>query len=599
MKATPQTFDDLKISATFSVSDQNYSPMALGAMICAPHFIAEPAQLKLCLNNKNSFNLIDNFQRCNHRYHPNFRGQVNREKQLSLETLARLPNDASQASSQSASIKVSAKSNCNQTSSNCNQALSKRTNDENKTNKSQAYGCEHAADSGVSSQAYKQENAQALTSANAFISSDPYDFAWSAPIPDFTSVSKLMRCHEVLSSPKQSDDYRDKKINSAAAINQTCAGFNGLNSSADDAYTEGNALNLLACKSMQDLKNIHQALSEDAATAASDNNAAELCHDLASHLYHSHDLAITSPELIAQLYNTCSDLSKDQVSDYLEDGSDGDACNALNSLNLYIGRLIEHDPEALNKLILQSTCNLQGLSAVCQDQDVPKHVPNLSSLFSQNQSSDNDYSATDHMAMISLRAALKAEQAKRKANSDKRTTKENHKTEDELLLEQLNGSNELEVLNNYRMTFNYSLRSNYPEIGPFNQDLAHCDEAQDHTGPSTRSQASQALDKPKAPLVTNMSQNTESLPQESMNKATDTQGTANCSNCATKASQSSSATKAHCNKKGKRNAKQAAVETDGPISFALESFVMNKLNDKGARSQTPKIKKHSFVKKHA
>ncbi|MDQ9746048.1 hypothetical protein RFY98_05745, partial [Acinetobacter baumannii] len=86
-------------------------------------------------------------------------------------------------------------------------------------------------------------------------------------------------------------------------------------------------------------------------------------------------------------------------------------------------------------------CNLQGISAVCQDQDVPKHVPNLSSLFSQNQSSDNDYSATDHIAMISLRAALKAQQAKRKANSDKRTTKENHKTEDELLLEQLNGSN--------------------------------------------------------------------------------------------------------------------------------------------------------------
>ena len=599
MKATPQTFDDLKISATFSVSDQNYSPMALGAMICAPHFIAAPAQLKLCLNNKNSFNLIDNFQRCNRRYHPNFRGQVNREKQLSLETLARLPNDASQASSQSASIKVSAKSNCNQTSSNCNQALSKRTNDENKTNKSQAYGCEHAADSAASSQAYKQENTQALTSASAFISSDPYDFAWSAPIPDFTSVSKLMRCHEVLSSPKQSDDYRGKKITSAAAINQTCAGFNGLNSSADDAYIEGNALNLLACKSMQDLKNIHQALSEDAATAASDNNAEDVCHDLTSHLYQSHELAITSPELIAQLYNAYSDLSKDQVSDYLEHGSDGDACNALNSLNLYIGRLIEHDPEALNKFILQSTCNLQGISAVCQDQDVPKHVPNLSSLFSQNQSSDNDYSATDHMAMISLRAALKAQQAKRKANSDKRTTKENHKTEDELLLEQLNGSNELEVLNNYRMTFNYSLRSNYPEIGPFNQDLAHCDEAQDHTGPSTRSQASQPLDKPNAYLVTNMSQNTESLPQESMNKATDTQGTANCSYCATEALKSSSETKTRCNKNGKRNAKQAAVESDGPITFALESFVMNKLNVKGANSQTPKIKKHSFVKKHA
>lgn len=589
MKATPQTFDDLKISATFSVSDQNYSPMALGAMICAPHFIAAPAQLKLCLNNKNSFNLIDNFQRCNRRYHPNFRGQVNREKQLSLETLARLPNDASQASSQSASIKVRAKSNCNQ-------ALSKRTNDETKTNKSQAYGCEHAAASGASSQAYKQENTQVLTSANAFISSDPYDFAWSAPIPDFTSVSKLIRCHEALSSPKQSDDCRGKKITSAAAINQTCAGFNGLNSSADDAYTEGNALNLLACKSIQDLKNIHQALSEDAATAASDNNAAELCHDLTSHLYQSHELAITSPELIAQLYNACSDLSKDQVSDYLEHGSDGDACNALNSLNLYIGRLIEHDPEALNKFILQSTCNLQGISAVCQDQDVPKHVPNLSSLFSQNQSSDKDYSATDHMAMISLRAALKAQQAKHKANSDKRTTKENHKTEDELLLEQLNGSNELEVLNNYRMTFNYSLRSNYPEIGPFNQDLAHCDEAQDHTGPSTRSQA---LDKPKAPLVTNMSQHTESLPQESMNKATETQGTANCSHIATEALQSPSEAKTRHTKKGKRNAKQAAVESDGPITFALESFVMNKLNDNGVRSQTPKIKKHSFVKKHA
>ena len=589
MKATPQTFDDLKISATFSVSDQNYSPMALGAMICAPHFIAAPAQLKLCLNNKNSFNLIDNFQRCNRRYHPNFHGQVNREKQLSLETLARLPNDASQASSQSASIKVRAKSNCNQ-------ALSKRTNDETNPNKSQTYGCEHAAASGASSQAYKQENTQALTSASAFISSDPYDFAWSAPIPDFTSVSKLMRCHEALSSPKQSDDYRGKKITSAAAINQTCAGFNGLNSSADDAYIEGNALNLLACKSMQDLKNIHQALSEDAATATSDNNAAELCHDIPSHLYQSHELAITSPELIAQLYNACSDLSKDQVSDYLEDGCDGDACNALNSLNLYIGRLIEHDPEALNKFILQSTCNLQGISAVCQDQDVPKHVPNLSSLFSQNQSSDNDYSATDHMAMISLRAALKAQQAKRKANSDKRTTKENHKTEDELLLEHLNGSNELEVLNNYRMTFNYSLRSNYPEIGPFNQDLAHCDEAQDHKGPSTRSQA---LDKPKAPLVTNMSQHTESLPQESMNKATETQDTANCSHIATEALQGSSETKTTRTKKGKRNAKQAAVESDGPITFALESFVMNKLNDKGANSQTPKIKKHSFVKKHA
>ena len=566
--------------------------MALGAMICAPHFIAAPAQLKLCLNNKNSFNLIDNFQRCNRRYHPNFRGQVNREKQLSLETLARLPNDASQASSQSASIK----SNCNQTSSNCNQALSKRTNDETKTNKSQAYGCEHAAASGASIQAYKQENTQALTSANAFISSDPYDFAWSAPIPDFTSVSKLMRCHEVLSSPKQSDDYRGKKITSAAAINQTCTCFNGLNSSADDAYIEGNALNLLACKSMQDLKNIHQALSEDALTAASDNNAEDVCHDLASYLYQSHELAITSPELIAQLYNACSDLSKDQVSDYLEDGSDGDACNALNSLNLYIGRLIEHDPEALNKFILQSTCNLQGISAVCQDQDVPKHVPNLSSLFSQNQSSDNDNSTTDHMAMISLLAELKAQQAKRKANSDKRTTKENHKTEDELLLEQLNGSNELEVLNNYRMTFNYSLRSNYPEIGPFNQDLAHCDETQNHTELSTRSQA---LDKPKAYLVTNMSQNTESVPQEDMNKATNTQGTVSCSHCATDALQSTSETKTRCTKKGKRNAKQAAVETDGPISFALESFVMNKLNDNGARSQTPKIKKHSFVKKHA
>ena len=146
------------------------------------------------------------------------------------------------------------------------------------------------------------------------------------------------------------------------------------------------------------------------------------------------------------------------------------------------------------------------------------------------------------------------------------------------------------------MTFNYSLRSNYPEIGPFNQDLAHCDEAQDHTELSTRSQA---LDKPKAPLVTNMSQNTESLPQESMNKATDTQGTANCSNYATKASQSSSKTKTRHTKKGKRNAKQAAVESDGPITFALESFVMNKLNDKGASSQIPKIKKHSFVKKHA
>ena len=589
MKATPQTFDDLKISATFSVSDQNYSPMALGAMICAPHFIAAPAQLKLCLNNKSSFNLIDNFQRCNRRYHPNFRGQVNREKQLSLETLARLPNDASQASSKSASIKVSAKSNCNQ-------ALSKRTNDETNPNKSQAYGCEHAAASSASSQAYKQENTQALASANAFISSDPYDFAWSAPIPDFTSVSKLIRCHEVLSSPKQSDDYRDKKINSAAAINQTCAGFNGLNSSADDAYIEGNALNLLACKSMQDLKNIHQALSEDALTAASDNNAAELCHDLTSHLYQSHELAITSPELIAQLYNACSDLSKDQVSDSLEHGSDGDACNALNSLNLYIGRLIEHDPETLNKLILQSTCNLQGISAVCQDQDVPKHVPNLSSLFSQNQSSDNDYSATDHMAMISLRAALKAQQAKHKANSDKRTTKEGHKTEDELLLEQLNGSNELEVLNNYRMTFNYSLRSNYPEIGPFNQDLAHCDEAQDHTDLSTRSQV---LDKTKAPLITNMSQHTQSVPQESLNMATETQDTANCSRCATEALQSPSETKTRHTKKGKRNAKQAAVESDGPITFALESFVMNKLNDKGANSQTPKIKKHSFVKKHA
>ena len=589
MKATPQTFDDLKISATFSVSDQNYSPMALGAMICAPHFIAAPAQLKLCLNNKNSFNLIDNFQRCNRRHHPNFRGQVNREKQLSLETLARLPNDASQASSKSASIKVSAKSNCNQ-------ALSKRTNDETNPNKSQAYGCEHAAASSASSQAYKQENTQALASANAFISSDPYDFAWSAPIPDFTSVSKLIRCHEVLSSPKQSDDYRDKKINSAAAINQTCAGFNGLNSSADDAYIEGNALNLLACKSMQDLKNIHQALSEDALTAASDNNAAELCHDLTSHLYQSHELAITSPELIAQLYNACSDLSKDQVSDSLEHGSDGDACNALNSLNLYIGRLIEHDPETLNKLILQSTCNLQGISAVCQDQDVPKHVPNLSSLFSQNQSSDNDYSATDHMDMISLRAALKAQQAKHKANSDKRTTKEGHKTEDELLLEQLNGSNELEVLNNYRMTFNYSLRSNYPEIGPFNQDLAHCDEAQDHTDLSTRSQV---LDKTKAPLITNMSQHTQSVPQESLNMATETQDTANCSRCATEALQSPSETKTRHTKKGKRNAKQAAVESDGPITFALESFVMNKLNDKGANSQTPKIKKHSFVKKHA
>lgn len=597
MKATPQTFDDLKISATFSVSDQNYSPMALGAMICAPHFIAAPAQLKLCLNNKNSFNLIDNFQRCNRRYHPNFRGQVNREKQLSLETLARLPNDASQASSKSASIKVRAKSNCNQ-------PLSKTTNDEAKTNKSQAYGCEHAAASGVSRQAYKQENAQALTSANAFISSDPYDFAWSAPIPDFTSVSKLMRCHEVLSSPKQLDDYRGKKITSAAAINQTCAIFNGLNSSADDAYTECNALNLSACKSMQDLKNIHQALSEDAATAASNNNAAELCDDLTSPLYQSHELAITSAELIAQLYNTCPDLSKDLVYNYLEHGSDGDACNVLNSLNLYIGRLIEHDPEALNKLILQSTCNLQGISAVCQDQDVPKHVPNLSSLFSQNQSSDNEYSATDHMAMISLRAALKAQQAKRKANkavndaatSNKRTTKENHKTEDELLLEQLNGSNELEVLNNYRMTFNYSLRSNYPEIGPFNQDLAHCDETQDHTGSSTRSQP---LDQPNADLVTNMSQHTESVPQEGMNKATETHDTANCSYCATEALQSSSETKTCCTKKGKRNAKQAAVETDGPISFALESFVMNKLNDKGASSQSPKIKKHSFVKKHA
>ena len=589
MKATPQTFDDLKISATFSVSDQNYSPMALGAMICAPHFIAAPAQLKLCLNNKNSFNLIDNFQRCNRRHHPNFRGQVNREKQLSLETLARLPNDASQASSKSASIKVSAKSNCNQ-------ALSKRTNDETNPNKSQAYGCEHAAASSASSQAYKQENTQALASANAFISSDPYDFAWSAPIPDFTSVSKLIRCHEVLSSPKQSDDYRDKKINSAAAINQTCAGFNGLNSSADDAYIEGNALNLLACKSMQDLKNIHQALSEDALTAASDNNAEDVCHDLASYLYQSHELAITSPELIAQLYNACSDLSKDQVSDSLEHGSDGDACNALNSLNLYIGRLIEHDPETLNKLILQSTCNLQGISAVCQDQDVPKHVPNLSSLFSQNQSSDNDYSATDHMAMISLRAALKAQQAKHKANSDKRTTKEGHKTEDELLLEQLNGSNELEVLNNYRMTFNYSLRSNYPEIGPFNQDLAHCDEAQDHTDLSTRSQV---LDKTKAPLITNMSQHTQSVPQESLNMATETQDTANCSRCATEALQSPSETKTRHTKKGKRNAKQAAVESDGPITFALESFVMNKLNDKGANSQTPKIKKHSFVKKHA
>ena len=347
---------------------------------------------------------------------------------------------------------------------------------------------------------------------------------------------------------------------------------------------------------MQDLKNIHQALSEDDLTAVSDNNAEDVCHDLTSHLYQSHELAITSPELIAQLYNACSDLSKDQVSDYFEDGIDGDACNALNSLNLYIGRLIEHDPETLNKLILQSTCNLQGISAVCQDQDVPKHVPNLSSLFSQNQSSDNDYSATDHMAMISLRAALKAQQAKHKANSDKRTTKENHKTEDELLLEQLNGSNELEVLNNYRMTFNYSLRSNYPEIGPFNQDLAHCDEAPDHTGPSTRSQV---LDKPKAPLVNNMSQNTESLSQESLNKATEPQDTANCSNCATKASQSSSKTKTRHTKKGKRNAKQAAVESDGPITFALESFVMNKLNDKGANSQTPKIKKHSFVKKHA
>ena len=591
MKATPQTFDDLKISATFSVSDQNYSPMALGAMICAPHFIAAPAQLKLCLNNKNSFNLIDNFQRCNRRYHPNFRGQVNREKQLSLETLARLPNDTSQASSQSASIKVSAKSNCNQ-------ALSKRTNDESKTKKSQAYGCEHAAASSASSQAYKQENTQALASANAFISSDPYDFAWSAPIPDFTSVSKLIRCHEALSSPKQSDDYRGKKITSAAAINQTCAGFNGLNSSADDAYIEGNALNLLACKSMQDLKNIHQALSVDAATAASDNNAAEVSHDIPSHLYQSHELAITSPELIAQLYNACSDLSKDQVSDSLEHVSDGDgdACNALNSLNLYIGRLIEHDPEALNKFILQSTCNLQGISAVCQDQDVPKHVPNLSSLFSQNQSSDNDYSATDHMAMISLRAALKAQQAKHKANSDKRTTKESHKREDELLLEHLNGSNELEVLNNYRMTFNYSLRSNYPEIGPFNQDLAHCDEAPDHTDPSTRSQV---LDKPKAPLITNMSQHTQSVPQESLNMATETQDTANCSRCATEALQSPSETKTRHTKKGKRNAKQAAVESDGPITFALESFVMNKLNDKGANSQTPKIKKHSFVKKHA
>lgn len=596
MKATPQTFDDLKISATFSVSDQNYSPMALGAMICAPHFIAAPAQLKLCLNNKNSFNLIDNFQRCNRRYHPNFRGQVNREKQLSLETLARLPNDASQASSKSASIKVRAKSNCNQ-------PLSKRTNDEAKTNKSQAYGCEHAADNSASSQGYKQENTQALTSANAFISSDPYDFAWSAPIPDFTSVSKLMRCHEALSSPKQSDDNRVKKLTSAAAFNQTCAGFNGLNSSADDAYSEGNALNLLACKSMQDLKNIHQALSDDAVTA-SNNNAAEVCPDLTAHLYQSHELAITSPQLIADEYNTCSDLSKDQVSNYLEHGNDGDACNALNSLNLYIGSLIEHDPEALNKFILQSTCNLQGLSAVCQDQDVPKHVPNLSSLFAQNQSSDNDYSATDHMAMISLCAALKAQQAKCKANkaindaatSNKRTTKENHKTEDELLLEQLNGSNELEVLNNYRMTFNYSLRSNYPEIGPFNQDLAHCDEAQDHTEISTRSQQ---FDKPKAPLITNMSQHTQSVPQESLNMATETQDTANCSHCATKALQSSSETKTSHTKKGKRNAKQAAVESDGPITFALESFVMNKLNDKGANSQTPKIKKHSFVKKHA
>ena len=200
------------------------------------------------------------------------------------------------------------------------------------------------------------------------------------------------------------------------------------------------------------------------------------------------------------------------------------------------------------------------------------------------------------MAMISLRAALKAQQAKRKANSDKRTTKENHKTEDELLLEQLNGSNELEVLNNYRMTFNYSLRSNYPEIGPFNQDLAHCDEPQDHTGSSTRSQP---LDQPNADLVTTMSQNTESVPQEGMNKATETHDTSNCSYCATEALQSSSETKTCCTKKGKRNAKQAAVETDGPISFALESFVMNKLNDKGANSQTPKIKKHSFVKKHA
>ena len=64
-----------------------------------------------------------------------------------------------------------------------------------------------------------------------------------------------------------------------------------------------------------------------------------------------------------------------------------------------------------------------------------------------------------------------------------------------------------------------------------------------------------------------MSQNTESLPQESMNKATDTQGTANCSNYATKASQSSSETKTRHTKKGKRNAKQAAVESDGPITL--------------------------------
>lgn len=569
MKFKPQTFDDLKISATFSVSDQYYSSMALGAMICAPHFIAAPAELKICLTNKNHFNLIDNFKRCNRHYHPNFHGQVNREKQLSLETLAHLSKDAGSLNSNDASIVATS-----------NRAAVTKSKD------AQITSNEGAVTSTASSSDYAHSHTRTSLAAEACISSDPYDFAWSAPIPDFTSVSKLMRCHKALSTPKQSEHYNCHKTSSAQdrGVNIMTPNLSPL----EDHCANANNY-LISCTSMYALKNMHQALCDESSATRVNQTASQRANDLAA----QQDI-LNSPsascELFANEYDASNLLCMAKEPVFLSHAKESATSAVYDAMDQQRSCHGKHAVADHMHLGVQNTHKLQDLRASCHAKGAYKHAPNLGSLFSPAPSPDN-YDC----AMISEHDKLHSNQAQGLGQSnsgkgsntapygDKHQTLKRVKSEDELLFEQLNGSEELKVLNNYRLTFNYSLRSNYPQISAFAKDLAHYDEPSDRRSISTSSQAQVQTD---ATTLTKLSQQAAITHQVRQNIDRAIASTDNCTHRADQSLQGAPNSKTRRTNKGKPSSKlAAATESNAPIAFALESFDINKLKYGSAKKE--------------